>query len=258
MLFNELMFEKSVILRIELFKYCTYEVPDVYSVKHFARHLQLNYQQTIGHFRKINDELKRVNPYQKDILRSNGKVDLTNILVGVDEYRYYLLKHSVPFMLLQEIVNGEEMNIEQFCEKYDISRSTISRKLFALTKFLKQYKIRISYSPLSLIGNEAKIRLTLFYIYWIGNKGLEWPFAIEKQRAVEFIQDNPLIVGLTGSFVGELEVHILSGITLSRIDKGHLNEKSASWEKFFDLENKKELVQLVKKYTNNLSEEQVH
>jgi DNA-binding transcriptional ArsR family regulator len=134
---------------------------------------------------------------------------------------------------LSAIINEEEMTVEEFCEKHDISRSTVSRKLSALSKFLKRYKIRLTYTPIGILGDEVLIRFMLFYIFWIGVRNVEWPFAFSKDKVYEIGRQFLDHFSIQQGFLGERELAFLIGVFASRVSKGEFVEDGRVWEEIF-------------------------
>ena len=69
------------------------------------------------------------------------------------------------------MLNEENPTITDFCKKYDVSRSTVSRKFEHLKNHLKQFQLRFTYTESNLVGDERLVRLSLFNIIWLGVRG---------------------------------------------------------------------------------------
>ncbi|MDR0920759.1 MAG: helix-turn-helix domain-containing protein [Lactobacillales bacterium] len=234
MLFDELIFDNSTITKFQMYRSLFIQPTDIYQVHFFANLSDLNYQQTVTILSEVDKDLAHVNPNHENVLQRNGKVDLTHLDVGIDEYRNYLLKQSVPFLFLSDVLNEPEMNVEEFCERHQISRSTVSRKLNPLSKFLKKYKIRMTYTPLNLVGNEILIRLTLFYIFWIGVRDIEWPFKVTTEEVDKVTDQFKRFFRIDASYFGRKEIYFVIAVFISRLKHHRYVDDNQEWSTFFN------------------------
>ncbi|SJZ64530.1 Mga helix-turn-helix domain-containing protein [Pilibacter termitis] len=234
MLFDQLMFDNPTMSRFHIYRSLFIHAEGIYQVHFFADLHGLNYQQMVGLLTDIDEDLKQINPEHEKVLERNGKINLFHLDVGIDEYRYFLLQRSVPFLFIQEILNGEEMTVDDFCLKHDISRSTVSRKLSAISKFLRKYRIRFTYTPLDIVGDETLIRLTLFYLYWIGVRDIAWPFKISKEEVENIMKEYPNVLRMSNNYLGKKEMFYLFAIFASRVKKGKFVKDYKEWKTFFD------------------------
>lgn len=125
MLYEELMFDASLLLRFNIFKYLNQSTKQVLAISQLSEDLDLNYQQSVIELNEIDQELAEIRPNHETIMMRAGKVNLENLNATIDEYRYHLLQQAVPFQFILYFLNEENPTIEQFCEKYFVSRSTV-------------------------------------------------------------------------------------------------------------------------------------
>ena len=116
MLYEELMFDSSLLLRFNIFKYLNQSTKQVLSINQLSEDLALNYQQGVIELNEIDQELAEIRPNHETIMMRAGKVNLESINATVDEYRYHLLQQAVPFQFILYFMNEENPTIEQFCE----------------------------------------------------------------------------------------------------------------------------------------------
>lgn len=217
MLYEKLMMDTTTFTKFTLFKQLT-SVNRVaeYSIMQLSEDLSLNYQRTASTVTELDKELALLNPEQTSLLRKPGKIDLSHLLVSIDEYRYFLLKQSVPFQYILYILNHSQPNIDDFCQRYFVSRSTFSRKIARLKVFLKQFKLHFAYANAGLLGDERVVRGALFNLIWLGTRGIFWPFAISRKTVKPFVTAFAPYFPLSQTFLGQIELEYLAAICLSR------------------------------------------
>ena len=179
MLYEELMFDASLLLRFNIFKYLNQSTKKILAISQLSEDLDLNYQQSVIELNEVDQELAEIRPDHETIMMRAGKLNLENLNATVDEYRYHLLQQAVPFQFILYFLNDANPTIEQFCEKYFVSRSTVSRKIDKLKKHLKRFNIRFTYTEAGMSGDERLIRLALFDLLWLGTRGIECPINVD-------------------------------------------------------------------------------
>ncbi len=234
MLYEDLMMDTSMKIRYSMLRLLTTLSDDHYSIFFIAQKLNLTYQQAYHHLNELNREIQQVNDEQGSILIKNSGIDADKLVLSLDEYRYFLLQESIPFRFIQYILNHEHPSLDEFCDEMFISRSTLSRKIKALTEFLRNYNIRISYTTMSLVGNETKIRLVLFYLMWLGTRGLIWPFTFSEKSLEYFDQHFTKYFSLSGTFMGRKELQYFYAITQARINRGFYTEYNPHYDFLFE------------------------
>lgn len=91
MLYEELMFDASLLLRFNIFKYLNQSTKQVLAISQLSEDMDLNYQQSVIELNEIDQELAEIRPNHETIMMRAGKVNLENLNATVDEYRYHLL-----------------------------------------------------------------------------------------------------------------------------------------------------------------------
>ncbi|MDT2760020.1 helix-turn-helix domain-containing protein [Enterococcus xiangfangensis] len=217
MLYEELMFDTSLLLRFSIFKYLNQSTKKVLAISQLSEDLDLNYQQSVIELNEIDQELAEIRPNYETIMMRAGKVNLENLNASIDEYRYHLLKQAVPFQFILYFLNEEEPTIEQFCEKYFVSRSTVSRKIDKLKKHLKRFNIRFTYTEAGMSGDERLIRLALFDLLWLGTRGIECPVNVEPHQLSRLVDSYKDYFPLSRTYFGTQELRLFAAIDLTRI-----------------------------------------
>ncbi|MGX7199387.1 helix-turn-helix domain-containing protein [Enterococcus nangangensis] len=217
MLYEDLMLDASMKNRYGILRLLTTLNKGHYSIFFIAQKLNLTYQQAYHHLNELNHEIQQASPQQGSILIKNSGISTTKLVLSLDEYRYFLLQESVPFRFVQYIMNEPEPSLQYFCEEMFISRSTLSRKIKPLTEFLKKYGMRISYTSMSIVGDETTIRLTLFYLMWLGTRGLVWPFAFDQKELSYFQERFTKFFSMNSSYVGRQELLYFFAVAYARI-----------------------------------------
>ncbi|MFY1066885.1 helix-turn-helix domain-containing protein [Enterococcus sp. AD013-P3] len=219
MLYEELLMDSSTLLKFKLFKKIMFLGSAAYPIAQIATDMDLNYQQTVIDLTEIDKEMAAMNPDHQSILVGAGKIDSQNLSCTIDEYRYQLLQSSVPFQFILYFLNEEKPTIDDFCVKFFSSRSTVSRKIDKLKRYLKQFGLRFTYTEAGLVGDERVARLALFNIVWLGVRGIEWPFAMDEKIADDLVEGFSAYFPLSRTYVGRHELKFFAAIFYMRIKK---------------------------------------
>ncbi|MHC5228280.1 helix-turn-helix domain-containing protein [Enterococcus sp. LJL99] len=231
MLYEQLMMDSGTLMKFKIFKSITKIKENEYSISRLSDVFSLNYQQTFMFLSEINNELKKIDRHHPSILKKAGKIDRSLLTITVDEYRYFLLKKSVPFQYLLYLLNDESPTIEDFCQKNFVSRSTVSRKMLPLQQHLKQFKLRFTYTESNLIGDERLVRVALYNCIWLGTRGTAWPFKTSREDAEKFASNTSDYFFLAKTYLGFQEMIYFSAIFLSRIRK----KEFVKYDKRYDI-----------------------
>ncbi|WP_086443736.1 helix-turn-helix domain-containing protein [Candidatus Enterococcus lemimoniae] len=220
MLYEELMMDSGMLTKFKLFKRITQLNQSDISITQLSDELSLNYQQTFIIINEISNDLTKVLSNHPAILKKAGKIDSTKLLVTIDEYRYFLLKKSVPFQFILYLLNHDSPNIDDFCERYYVSRSTVSRKMLPLKKHVKQFNLRFTYTEANLTGDERAVRVALFDTLWLGTRGTIWPFkSVAKEEAERLAEAFSEYFPLSRTYLGAKELTYFAAIFLCRMRK---------------------------------------
>lgn len=219
MLYEEMMMDSSTLLKFKLFKKIMFLGSQSYPIAVIASDMNLNYQQTVIDLTDIDKELAAMNPDHQSILLGGGKINCQNLSCTMDEYRYQLLKSSVPFQFILYFLNEEAPTIDDFCVKFYASRSTVSRKIAKLKRYLKDRHLRFTYTEAGMSGDERVIRLALFDLLWLGVRSIEWPFTVSEETADRLVEGYAKYFPLARTYVGRHELKFFAAIFYQRIQK---------------------------------------
>lgn len=229
MLYEELMFDSSLLLRFKIFRYLNQSSMQIFPISQLSDEMGLNYQQTVIELNEIDQELKDIHSEHESIMLRAGKINLENLSATLDEYRYHLLKQAVPFQFILYFLNEESPTIEKFCEKYYVSRSTVSRKIDRLKRYLKTFNLRFTYTEAGMSGDERLIRIALFDILWLGTRGLDYPLNVNQQLVDQSVEAFQSYFPLSRTYFGVRELRLFAGISLIRLSKQHFTKYDARY-----------------------------
>ncbi|MDA9471413.1 helix-turn-helix domain-containing protein [Enterococcus sp. 5H] len=220
MLYEKLMMDSGMLTKFTLFKRITQMNQADLSITQLAEEFSLNYQQASIISVEINNDLKKISAAHPSILHKAGKINSEKLLVTIDEYRYFLLRKSVPFQYILYFLNHDSPNIDDFCQRYYVSRSTVSRKMLPLKKHVKQFDLRFTYTEANLTGDERSVRVALFDALWLGTRGTVWPFENVSLEEVERLTEAfAEYFPLSRTYLGAKELTYFAAIFLCRTRK---------------------------------------
>lgn len=220
MLYEELMMDSVTLTKFNLFKRLVMSpMTSNYPITRLSKELSLNYQKTAAAVNELNKDLLYLHNEQTSLLKKPGRVNTTDLLVSIDDYRYFLLEQSIPFQYLLYILNHSNPTIEDFCHRHFVSRSTFSRKMAALKSYLKEFDLRFTYTDASLVGDERVVRATLFNLIWLGTRGAIWPFTVAQTKCLEITNAFSTYFPLAKTYLGQLELSYLVAVSLSRMKR---------------------------------------
>ncbi|MDM8212655.1 helix-turn-helix domain-containing protein [Enterococcus hirae] len=234
MLFEEIMMDTASWNRYRVFRLLVVLPPDIYTINQLVKHFDFSYQQLYTLLHEVDNDLTAQSAFHEHFFIKNGGLDTRRLAVTVDDYRYLLVKEGIPYQFLCYLMRDDpQKSVENFCREVEISRSTLGRKLKPLSQYFKQYQLRISYSKLRIVGDETKIRMTLFYLFWFCVKGTYWPFSEEianfSKFLVQKLQDR---FTLSTTYVGRKELELFFGISLLRIRQQHFAPYKEKYDRF--------------------------
>ncbi|MBP2097772.1 helix-turn-helix domain-containing protein [Enterococcus rivorum] len=219
MLYEKLMMDSAMLSKFKLFKRMTQLHQMDYSIQQLADELALNYQQTASFLNEIDKEINTINSKQTSFLTKAGKIDSTRLIVTIDDYRYFLLQSSIPFQFIIYFLNQTHPTIDDFCEKYYVSRSTVDRKMLPLKKHVKKFNLRFTYTEANLVGDERVVRVALFNSLWLGTRGSFWPFTIDRAYVEKLVQNVSEYFPLSKTYLGSKELTYFAAIFLCRTSR---------------------------------------
>lgn len=85
-----------------------------------------------------------------------------------------ILRHSIPFTLLEIIFADETYSTNDLAERLYISPSTLYRMIDHINESLNKYGIRVDTNPCRIVGNEDHIRLFFYQYFYEKYIYLDW------------------------------------------------------------------------------------
>ncbi|MEI5994485.1 helix-turn-helix domain-containing protein [Candidatus Enterococcus mansonii] len=220
MLYEELMMDSGMLTKFKIFKRIIRVNQSNISINRLSEELSLTYQQTSIVCTELNNDLAKILSNHPSILHKAGKVDSSKLLVTIDEYRYFLLQKSIPFQYILYFLNHDSPNIDDFCQRYFVSRSTVSRKMLPLKKHVKRFDLRFTYTEANLVGDERSVRVALFDALWLGTRGTIWPFkSVTIEEAEKITAAFAEYFPLSRTYLGTKELTYFAAIFLCRTRK---------------------------------------
>ena len=188
MFYEELMMDPQTLIKFKLFRrMLTLQNPN-HPIAQLAKEMDLSYQQTFIELTEIDQDLHELTPDHLSILGRGGKLQPQNIAATIDEYRFYLLNKSVPFLYVLYMLNEENPTITDFCKKYDVSRSTVSRKFEHLKPF-EAVSIAFYLYRIESRWRRALSASFLIQYHLVRRPGIKWPFAVSESDAEAFVDE---------------------------------------------------------------------
>lgn len=221
MFYEELMMDSQALIKFKLFQRMLTLKELNHSIAQLAKDMTLSYQQTFIELKEIDQDLNELAIDHKSIIGRGGKIQTQNIKTTIDDYRYFLLKKSIPFLYVLYLLNEEQATITDFCQKYYVSRSTVSRKFEKLKTHLKRYNLRFTYTESNLVGDERLVRLALFNLIWLGVRGLDWPFVEKEENAETLVESFSTYFPQSRSYLDQWELKYFAALLLTRVKKGN-------------------------------------
>lgn len=219
MLYEQLLMDSSTLLKFDIYRYLLKTSQGQFPITKLANTFELSYQQAVIELTTIDNDLVRIHPHHQSFMLPAGKVDCQLLSSTIDEYRYYLLNQSIPFQFILYFLTTDKASIDDFCTRYKVSRSTVSRKIATLKKHYQQFKLHFTYSEANLVGDERLVRISLFNVLWLATRGQLWPLHVSEKKAEKLAGKFRDYFPASQTFLGKLELKLFAGIFLARIQK---------------------------------------
>jgi hypothetical protein len=81
-------------------------------------------------------------------------------------FKRALIADEILFHIVESVFQCEEKRPSEWAEKYHISESTILRYLKKMQPVLREYRLRLDYSPITFLGNEMDLRKFFHDFYY--------------------------------------------------------------------------------------------
>ncbi|KRM72444.1 helix-turn-helix domain-containing protein [Lacticaseibacillus brantae] len=174
-MFESYFFDKRALTSNRLFKALKNGGQDDLSINKLSKRVGMSYQQTYNAFQDVMQDLEHIsnqkaNPDENDFARMAKTV-------SIDRYRFYLLQQSVSFRFFDTLFITSQPDAKQFCTDYDISLSTLRRRIEPFRQYLSSVQVNLNTSSWELEGTEIDIRSAMVAFYQVSYRGNGWPFA---------------------------------------------------------------------------------
>lgn len=217
MVFEELLFENSSLIKLKIFRSLTKRPSGHYSFQEISEDTQLSYSQITRGLMEIEDDLTNSDSFIPPFIRPNVGVITSGVLLSADQYVELLLKESLPYQFLLATLLYPQMDLETFCQQNFISRSTLSRKMKNMNRFIASYGLKINYQRFCIEGAEDKVRLFYYYFIYLCHHNLSWPLLITKKEAEDQVKKFANFFPKHGLYVSQIMLTVFSGICITRI-----------------------------------------
>ncbi|SJZ85890.1 Mga helix-turn-helix domain-containing protein [Pilibacter termitis] len=233
MILDELLFMSSDQIKLEVYRSLSIRKKGVYRLDELMEKHFLNYHQITKILQEIMEEVNDEGEVALSI--GNGKMTIRECLPKIDEYRLLLSENSIPFQFIYHTLLGVNWTIDDFCEHYGFARSTVSRKLTPLIRFLDKYHLTVQYHPISICGNEVNIRLFYTYVFWLVYRGNEWPFEeVKQERLLRQQQELFHLFDFPNSYVLNERLLYAQAVASYRLQNHHVIASNEIWREFFE------------------------
>ncbi|MCI2171507.1 helix-turn-helix domain-containing protein [Schleiferilactobacillus perolens] len=192
-----------------------------FTINDLAQLLEMSYAKTYNTFQSLLEDIEQINHGHR-ISHTVATINGNDLGIPVDAYRLFLLKRSVEFQVFDYTVQTAHPNLEAFCAKHFISKSTLLRKIGPLRHFFESFGVNWSTTTLQFRGDEKQIRFVLNVIYWVSFHGQEWPFrhvkmydVVQMRRALSTRKFDPVTALQLDMFLGVCRMRIATGYPMS-------------------------------------------
>lgn len=151
------MLTERDVLKIQLLTFIQ-DQDGEFSLTEFATTADVSYSRVYHILLNLRHDLQELDPatvLTKDYLTTT---------VSMDGYRHWLYRQSIPYLAILATLTGEYPQTADFCAAYDISLSTLNRRLRPMKHQLAQYNLQLAAGQLRLTGNETLIQLLYFML----------------------------------------------------------------------------------------------
>lgn len=217
MVFEELLFDNSTLIKLKIFRSLLQRPPGQYTYQEIGAETQLRHSQLAKGLIEIETDLSHANVLTQSFLKPNVGVLTSAIQITPDQYLEMLLNESIPYQFLLATLITPDLGLDAFCRTNFISRSTLSRKMRKFSQFLESYKLKINYRNFCLEGSEDRIRLFYYYFIYLCHHNLSWPLTVTKEEAHLQVEKFADFFPQHGLYVTNIMLTIFSAVSITRI-----------------------------------------
>ncbi|MFD1485889.1 helix-turn-helix domain-containing protein [Lacticaseibacillus baoqingensis] len=171
----KVLLDHSAQLKYQLYRLLAKHAHQDVTITDLAMMNQANYQPTYAVFQEILADVTALVERPRVQVRKE-LLKAAPLPVSLDAYRSFLVRHSLPYRLVDYCLTGTTPSLEAFCQREFVSRSTVSRKLRPLTEMMAGFRVKLKLATLTFTGPETNIRYLFYALYWWAHRGCFWPF----------------------------------------------------------------------------------
>lgn len=220
-MFEDIMLNTQAQKKYQVFKIIFVHKAKTNSIRELSGYSELTYNQFYKTLLEINADLNSTN---QEAHLTTTKIDQFNC--SIDQYRAQLLKDSIPYQFLIALLLQTDKNLDTFLKRNYISASTLSRSCATLKYYLQKFAITINYKQMTLEGDELKIRLCYFYLFYLGSKNQSWHYEVSKSEARQFMHPFRSDNYHKSKTIIEMYTIHLGAVILTRLRQGHFVSSS--------------------------------
>lgn len=227
--------------KAELLKRLDRRAESTFSINQLALESGVNYRKLDRLAAEIDQDFQQLG--WQPFLVKKGLVLWTSNGPLYSDYIRFLIRSSLGWQLLLNILLDPGMPLVDFCGKMYSSRSTVLRRMKPLVDYFRKIGIELSPTKMTLEGeDEERIQLLLFTFVWYGSYGSELLAAVadcqkERQVVAELYRDTaPALndqVGLVSLLVARLRLEAGYSLPESRFPRVLFPEKLQLLQEYF-------------------------
>ncbi|WP_155287174.1 helix-turn-helix domain-containing protein [Lacticaseibacillus zhaodongensis] len=135
-------------------------------------------------------------------------------------YAIYLMRNSLVGRFIMATLRHPAWDVADFAQREHVSKATVFRRLRPLRDYLRDMNISVNFSPISLVGRETVVRITLSELVWqLGQDGHEMFPELNglPQRTAEHLLDAHIIMPR----FNRDKLTIICAVNMYRSNQGH-------------------------------------
>lgn len=136
------------------------------------------------------------------------------------------LKNSIFFLIIKDMFFDSSFSIKKAIDKYFVTNSTLRRYLKKIDQELQHFNLELSIKKeLTIIGDEATIRLFYTSLFFEVYEGEQWPFSFISQKEVnDLLNQFPTDIYNPNEYTKRTYFQLFLAISILRVRKKELVE----------------------------------
>ncbi|MDG3060487.1 MULTISPECIES: helix-turn-helix domain-containing protein [Lacticaseibacillus] len=221
-MFEASFFDRHSLINYQLFRAMKTLPQTTISINALSRSTGLSYSQTYTAFQTVLVQLNKIIPDE-----AVDEANFTQFLkrVTLNQYRFALLKDSLPFEFFDDVFKNPHPDFHQFKENHQTSVSTLRRRITPFRDYLADNGVSLNSTTWAIEGDELHIRLAMFTFFMLAYRGAGWPFSADQEQQAKTLLTEINQVAPTFLLVPvqpmSKEALVVLAIQLMRIKAGH-------------------------------------